>query len=37
MKHLTTLLAALLFGQSAMERFGAITIDNQNNKLVIKH
>ncbi len=29
--------APLLFGLSAMERFGAITIDNQNNKLVIKH
>ena len=29
--------APLLFGQSAMERFGAITIDNQNNKLIIKH
>lgn len=26
-----------LLGQSAMERFGAITIDNQNNKLIIKH
>ena len=24
-------------GQSAMERFGTITIDNQNNKLIIKH
>ena len=29
--------APLLFGQSAMERFGTITIDNANNKLVIKH
>lgn len=29
--------APLLFGQSAMERFGAITIDNENNKLIIKH
>ena len=29
--------APLLFGQSAMERFGTITIDNQNNKLIIKH
>ncbi len=29
--------APLLFGQSAMERFGAITIDNQNNRLIIKH
>lgn len=29
--------APLLLGQSAMERFGAITIDNQNNKLIIKH
>ena len=29
--------APLLFGQSAMERFGAITIDNHNNKLIIKH
>ena len=30
-------MAPLLLGQSAMERFGAITIDNQNNKLIIKH
>ena len=29
--------APLLLGQSAMERFGIITIDNQNNKLIIKH
>lgn len=29
--------APLLFGQSAMERFGTITIDNANNKLIIKH
>lgn len=29
--------ASLLFGQSAMERFGSITIDNENNKLIIKH
>ena len=29
--------APLLFGQSAMERFGTITIDNENNKLIIKH
>lgn len=29
--------ASLLFGQSAMERFGFITIDNENNKLIIKH
>ena len=29
--------APLLFGQSAMERFGTITIDNDNNKLIIKH
>lgn len=29
--------APLLLGQSAMERFGSITIDNQNNKLIIKH
>ena len=29
--------APLLFGQSAMERFGTITIDNVNNKLIIKH
>ena len=29
--------APLFFGQSAMERFGTITIDNQNNKLIIKH
>ena len=29
--------APLLLGQSAMERFGAIIIDNQNNKLIIKH
>jgi len=29
--------APLLLGQSAMERFGTITIDNQNNKLISKH
>lgn len=29
--------APLLLGQSAMARFGTITIDNQNNKLIIKH
>lgn len=29
--------APLLLGQSAMERFGTITIGNQNNKLIIKH
>ena len=29
--------APLLLGQSAMERFGTITIDNQDNKLIIKH
>ena len=29
--------APLLLGQSAMERFGAITIDNANNKLIIRH
>jgi clan AA aspartic protease (TIGR02281 family) len=29
--------APLLLGQSAMERFGTITIDNINNKLYIKH
>ena len=29
--------APLLLGQSAMERFGTITIDNANNKLIIKH
>ena len=29
--------APLLLGQSAMERFGAITIDNQKNKIIIKH
>ncbi len=28
--------APLLLGQSAMERFGTITIDNDNNKLIIK-
>ncbi len=28
--------APLLFGQSAMEKFGTITIDNQSNKLIIK-
>ena len=28
--------APLLLGQSAMERFGTITIDNQNNRLIIK-
>ena len=29
--------APLLFGQSAMARFGTITIDYENNKLIIKH
>ena len=29
--------APLLLGQSVMERFGTITIDNVNNKLFIKH
>ena len=29
--------APLLLGQSVMERFGTITIDNQNNKIIIKH
>lgn len=29
--------APLLFGQSAMERLGIITIDNEQNKLIIKH
>ena len=29
--------APLLLGQSAMERFGTITIDNENNKLTIKY
>ena len=29
--------APLLLGQSAMERFGTITIDNIGNKLIIKH
>ena len=29
--------APLLLGQSAMERFGIITIDNINNRLLIKH
>lgn len=29
--------APLLLGQSAMERFGTITIDNINNRLIIKH
>ena len=29
--------APLLLGQSAMERFGTITIDNANNKIIIKH
>ena len=29
--------APLLLGQSVMERLGIITIDNQNNKLIIKH
>lgn len=29
--------APLLFGQSAMERFGTITIDNDNNKIIIKN
>ena len=28
--------APLLFGQSAMEKFGVITIDNRNNKLIIR-
>lgn len=29
--------APLLLGQSALERFGTITIDNENSKLIIKH
>lgn len=29
--------APLLLGQSAMERFGTITIDNKSNKLIIRH
>lgn len=29
--------APLLFGQSAMERLGIITIDNEQNKLIINH
>ena len=29
--------APLLLGQSVLERFGSITIDNENNKLIIKH
>ena len=29
--------APLLLGQSVLERFGTITIDNQSNKLIIKH
>ncbi|MBR4592976.1 MAG: tetratricopeptide repeat protein [Bacteroidaceae bacterium] len=29
--------APLLIGQSALERFGAITIDNEHNKLIIKY
>ena len=29
--------APLLLGQSVIERLGIITIDNQNNKLIIKH
>lgn len=29
--------ASLLFGQSVLERFGSITIDNTNSKLIIKH
>ncbi len=29
--------APLLLGRSAMERFVTITIDNQNNILIIKH
>ena len=29
--------APLLLGQSAMERFGTITIDNEHNRLIIKH
>ena len=29
--------APLLLGQSVLERFGSITIDNQNNRLIIKH
>lgn len=28
--------APLLFGQSALEKFGSITIDNRNNKLIIR-
>ena len=29
--------APLLLGQSVLEKFGTITIDNINNKLIIKH
>ena len=29
--------APLLLGQSVLERFGSITIDNENNKLIIRH
>lgn len=29
--------APLLFGQSAMERLGTIIINNEQNKLIIKH
>lgn len=29
--------APLLFGQSDIERFGIISIDNEQNKLIIKH
>ena len=29
--------APLLLGQSVLERFGSVTIDNENNKLIIKH
>jgi clan AA aspartic protease (TIGR02281 family) len=29
--------APLLLGQSVLERFGSITIDNENNQLIIKH
>ena len=29
--------APLLLGQSVLEKFGSITIDNVSNKLIIKH
>ena len=29
--------APLLLGQSVLERFGSITIDNESNKLIIRH